>query len=158
ALSQFGLMFFTDRKQAIQEMARVVEPGGRVVVAVWDRLEKTQGYAKIAELVQQLFGSDAADAIRAPFCLGDVNELQKLFSDQSLTDLQIVTRTGTARFPSIDGWIYTEIKGWTLADYLSDEQFEQLLAEARIALQSYINAQGIVTFTTSAHIVSATVV
>src|SRR5262245_2671177 len=32
-LCQFGLMFFTDRDQAVHEMARVLRPGGRLAVA-----------------------------------------------------------------------------------------------------------------------------
>jgi ubiquinone/menaquinone biosynthesis C-methylase UbiE len=33
-LSQFGLMFFDDRRAAIREMQRVLKPGGRLAVAV----------------------------------------------------------------------------------------------------------------------------
>ena len=35
-VSQFGLMFFEDRRAALAEMWRVVRPGGRLAVAVWD--------------------------------------------------------------------------------------------------------------------------
>jgi SAM-dependent methyltransferase len=34
-VSQFGLMFFEDRRAALQEMARVLKPGGHLAVAVW---------------------------------------------------------------------------------------------------------------------------
>src|SRR5262249_54504818 len=37
---QFGLMFFSDRDKAIHEMLRVMVPGGRCAVAVWDAVEK----------------------------------------------------------------------------------------------------------------------
>lgn len=36
-VSQFGLMFFADRR-AVQEMVRVLRPGGHLAVAVWGRL------------------------------------------------------------------------------------------------------------------------
>ena len=42
-VSQFGLMFFEDRRRAIAEMWRVLRPEGRLVVAVWDSLENTPG-------------------------------------------------------------------------------------------------------------------
>jgi ubiquinone/menaquinone biosynthesis C-methylase UbiE len=44
-VSQFGLMFFSDRHQAIREMLRVLVPGGRMIVAVWDSLTNTPAYA-----------------------------------------------------------------------------------------------------------------
>ena len=43
-VSQFGLMFFSDRVGAIREMLRCLRPGGRTAVAVWDALERSQAY------------------------------------------------------------------------------------------------------------------
>ncbi|HEX9756314.1 MAG TPA: methyltransferase domain-containing protein [Nitrospiria bacterium] len=40
-VSQFGLMFFTDRPQALREMFRVLTPGGHLGIAVWDSLDHT---------------------------------------------------------------------------------------------------------------------
>jgi ubiquinone/menaquinone biosynthesis C-methylase UbiE len=48
-VSQFGLMFFQDRPAALREMARVLAPGGRMVVAVFDSLDNNPGYAALAE-------------------------------------------------------------------------------------------------------------
>jgi ubiquinone/menaquinone biosynthesis C-methylase UbiE len=44
-VSQFSLMFFEDRETALREMWRVIKPGGRLAVAVWDAVERTPGYA-----------------------------------------------------------------------------------------------------------------
>ena len=38
-VSQFGLMFFSDREPALREMLRVLAPEGTLAIAVWDRLE-----------------------------------------------------------------------------------------------------------------------
>ncbi len=64
-VSQFGLMFFADQQAAISEMARVSGPAGRLAVAVWDRLERTPGYAAVTALLERLFGADIADALGA---------------------------------------------------------------------------------------------
>src|SRR5690242_8754503 len=36
---RFGLMFFPDMQAAVQEMRRVLKPGGRIAIAVWDKPE-----------------------------------------------------------------------------------------------------------------------
>jgi ubiquinone/menaquinone biosynthesis C-methylase UbiE len=77
-VSQFGLMFFEDREAAIREMARVLRPGGRVAVAVWDSLDNTPGYAAMVELLHNLFGEHAARGLRTPYNLGDKTTLRAL--------------------------------------------------------------------------------
>ena len=52
-VSQFGLMFFADQAKAIREMRRVLRPGGRLAVAVWDSLANTPGYAAMTALLQR---------------------------------------------------------------------------------------------------------
>jgi ubiquinone/menaquinone biosynthesis C-methylase UbiE len=46
-VSQFGLMFFTDRAEAIREMLRLLTPTGRLAVAVWDSLQNIPAYASV---------------------------------------------------------------------------------------------------------------
>jgi len=154
-VSQFGLMYFDGRIAAIQEMIRVLCPGGRLAVAVWGSLERTPGYAALAGLLRRLFGAQAAESLVAPFELGDPARLQRLFAEAGFPEVQIASLEGTARFPSIEAWMYTEIRGWTLADRIDDEQFDRLLAEAQTSLGQFITPDGRVEFPEPAHIVTA---
>lgn len=155
-VSQFGLMFFEDRRAALVEMMRVLRHGGRLVVAVWDSLERTPGYAAVSQLLQRLFGDRAADALRAPFVLGDPGALRSLFDSAGFTSATVTTHKGTARFPSIKAWMYTEVKGWTLADMIDEAQFARLLEEAEKVLRAFLAADGTVAFEAPACIVTAT--
>jgi len=152
---QFGLMFFEDRVSAIQEMMRVLRPGGRLVVAVWASLDQTPGYAAMADLLKRLFGESVANSLHAPYALGDEQTLRTLFREAGVQEIQLETHQGTARFPSLDAWITTEIKGWVLADVLNDDQITLLLREARSSLASFATDEGTVAFPAPAHIVSA---
>lgn len=152
-VSQFGLMFFEDRIKALKEMRRVLKPDGILAVAVWDSLENSPGYAKMTEILKNLFGDQTAATLEAPFVLGDKNILSELFAEAGMEEAKIKTETGTARFPSIASWVHTDIKGWTLADSINDEQYQLLLDEAQKTLKPFSDDTGKVTFDAPAHIV-----
>lgn len=154
---QFGLMFFEDPVAALREMARVTRPGGRMAAAVWDALEHVPGYAAMEELLARLFGVEAATALRAPFALGDAEELRALFADAGIGSAHLTTRPGTIRFPSIAAWMHTEIRGWTLADAIDDAQYARLLEAAEVELKRFADRDGRVAFPAPAHIVTVTV-
>jgi SAM-dependent methyltransferase len=154
-VSQFGLMFFDDRRRAIAEMWRVLRPGGRLVVAVWDSLENTPGYAAVTEMLHRLFGVEFANALRSPYSLGDREALGVLFAEAGVGAAEVTTHEGTARFPSIDAWIFTDVKGWTLADMIDDAQFARLREAAQWVLRGFVGRDGTVSFRAPAHIATA---
>ncbi|MGB5619743.1 MAG: methyltransferase domain-containing protein [Desulfobacterales bacterium] len=75
AVSQFGLMFFSERQLAISEMLRVLKPQGRLTVAVWDSMDRIPVYAVEVALLERVAGKRAVNALRAPFAFGDRQEL-----------------------------------------------------------------------------------
>jgi SAM-dependent methyltransferase len=153
--SQFGLMFFEDRVKALAEMWRVTAPGGRMGVAVWDALERTPGYRAMVGLLQRLFGEEIAGGLRAPFVLGEPGEVQQLFDAVGVPHSKVETIIGEARFPSIEGWVRTDVKGWTLADAINDAQYAKLQKEAQQELIGFVRRDGSVRFDSPAHIVTA---
>jgi SAM-dependent methyltransferase len=155
-VSQFGLMFFQDRARAIGEMLRVLRPGGRLAVAVWDSLDRTPAYRAFVGLLDRLFGAGTAEALRSPFVLGDTDGLRALFRDGGAPDVQIVTHEGKGRFPSIESWVFTDVKGWTAADLIDEAGYRRLLAEAERELRAFVAPDGTATFAMPAHIVTTT--
>lgn len=153
-VSQFGLMFFQDAVKALSEMRRVLRPRGRMSVAVWASLEATPGYAAVAELLRELFGPDVAKSIKAPYALGDTQALNALFTAAGIEEITIQTVAGKARFTSVESWVYTDIKGWTLADVIDDEGYEKLRRAAPQKLSPFVRNDGSVAFEAPAHIVT----
>lgn len=155
-VSQFGMMFFSDRVGALREMLRVLGPGGRVSVAVWEALERSEAYPIEVELLERLAGSAAAEALRAPFVLGDPAELETLFVEAGVGAVAVETRRGTARFPSIRAMVEADLKGWlpVLGIELEEELIERILAEAEEALAEFVTADGRVEFEVPAHLVT----
>ena len=154
-MSQFGLMFFADQAAALREMWRVLQPTGRLAVAVWGSLEQTPGYAGVTSLLSRLFGDAVADLLRSPYSLGDVGRLERLMAEAGVAQARVQLVPGTARFPSIRSWIECDVRGWTLADHIDDAQFERLVAEAEKELAHLVDAHGEVEFAHPALIATA---
>jgi SAM-dependent methyltransferase len=157
-VSQFGLMFFADREQALREMLRVLTPRGRLAVAVWDDLASMPAYDAEVALLERLAGRSAADALRAPFVLGDRANLSAMFRTAGAASAAITTHDGTARFPSIRVMVEADLRGWlpVMGVILTEELIERVLQEAEIALAEYAGRDGRVAFEARAHIVTAT--
>jgi ubiquinone/menaquinone biosynthesis C-methylase UbiE len=154
-VSQFGLMYFEDRIAALREMWRVLRSGGCMVVAVWDSLHNQPGFAALEALFDRQLGRQAAASLQAPFALGDRGELAAMFGTAGIPDATMETRRGTARFPSIEEWVTTEIKGWTLADQVDEESCQRLQRAAKDELRGFIVPGGAVAFHVTAHLVFA---
>jgi len=154
-VSQFGLMYFEDRIAALREMWRVLRPDGRMVVAVWDALENLPGFAALEALFDRHLGEEAAASLRAPFVLGDRARLAAMLAAAGIPDAKVETRHGTARFPSIDAWVRTEVKGWTLADQVDEDSYGRLQGAARDELRHFAGPDGAVAFAVTANLVVA---
>ncbi len=154
-VSQFALMFFSDRELAVREMHRVLRPGGRVVLATWAELDASPGYAAMVALLRRVVGDPPADALLAPFGVGTEAAL-RILAEPVFPGIQVETWEGTARFPSLEAWLTTDVKAWTLDDLISDAQFDDLLGEVPAALGRFCTPDGRVSFPAPAIVAIAT--
>ena len=138
-VSQFGLMF-TQPEQAIREMLRVSRPDGRVVAATWDAIENIPAYAAEARLFEELAGSRAAAPLRAPFALGDREDLTTSFARAGASRVTVDTLTGVARFPSIRVMVEADLRGWlpAMGVNLAEDQIIDILAAAEPTLRPFM--------------------
>jgi SAM-dependent methyltransferase len=155
-VSQFGFMFM-DRDKAAHEMLRVLRPNGRLVVAVWHSAENIPAYAAEIALLERIAGTQAADALRAPFVMGDRELLVKIFKNAGARSVMIDTPKGIGQFPSIRVMVEADLRGWlpVMGVDLTEEEISQILEEAEDVLHAYVADDGRVTFDAPAHIVSA---
>src|SRR5262249_56846905 len=58
-LCQQGLQFFPDRPASLREMHRVLRSGGRLVLSVWSGIDRSPGFAVLAEALKHRISPEA---------------------------------------------------------------------------------------------------
>jgi SAM-dependent methyltransferase len=96
--SQFGVMLFPDMPKGIREMARVVRPGGRVLVNAYGDPHKIEFLGFLVGAVQTVrpdFNGPPMDPPPLPFQLADPERLRKELAAAGLKDVRVETVTET---------------------------------------------------------------
>ena len=156
-ISQFGMMFFEDMEKSAQEMFRVLRPGGSLAVATWRSVDHNPAYADIIGVLDEYVGSQAADALRLPYSLGNSNEVVSALASGGFVEIDVAVKTEMARFPSSRQMVEAELRGWLpLLDIcLTEDELESVLVESDRRLGKYAGDDGQAIFPTSAHIFTA---
>ena len=131
ALCQFALMFFEDRPRALAEMRRVLAPGGRVAVHVFQEIGRHPFYEALDRSIERHLGTSA---VRAIFALGDREGLRALLAGAGFERVTTDARAVTSRFPSPADFLAGEID----VDTASIPAMQALDAAARAALTAAI--------------------
>jgi SAM-dependent methyltransferase len=99
--SQFGVMLFPDAPKGISEMARVVKPGGRVLINVLGDIRKVEFFAFFVRGIQSIrpdFTGPPMDPPPLPFQLQDPERLRNELTKVMLKDVTIEPFTEILEF------------------------------------------------------------
>jgi len=99
AICQQGMQFFPDRWAALKEMRRVLAPGGRLAVTVWEA--PSDLFIALAEALRRHVGEEVAERALAPFSFahgaGLANEIAACgFAGATARSIMIARRIGPA--------------------------------------------------------------
>jgi SAM-dependent methyltransferase len=117
-LCQQGLQFMPDRSAATAEMARVLAPGGRLVVSVW-RSSSAFGIA-LCEALDRQFGEGTTAPWQIAYSLGDRHELRALATNAGLRNAQVHFDVKMACHSHPEEFVLGAIAGSPLADGFAD--------------------------------------
>jgi SAM-dependent methyltransferase len=123
--STCGVMFAPDHAASARELARVVNPGGRIGLANWTPAEK--GLAALFRIMKP-FQPTPPDGIGFPFDWGDEQHVNDLLGDAF--DLEIERGISPLRLPNGEAYwmLFSSSYGptRTLSESLDDERREEL--------------------------------
>lgn len=154
-LCQMALMFFPDRVAALREIVRVAAPGGIVAVLVPSSLDAQPAYGPFVDMTAQHAGAEARSLLSTYFACGDGEELTRLFAQADLAAPTRATHLGTARFPSVDALVTTEVDSTPLGERITADVYDQIRDGARRVLAPFTIADGRLEAPFEVHVVAA---
>ncbi len=104
-LCRWGYMLMADPATALGETRRVLRPGGRVALAVWDAIEHNP-WASLPgrELVERgiVAPPDPDAQTPGPFTLGDATQVSELLEQAGFADIEVQAIDLTRRHPDFE--------------------------------------------------------
>ena len=88
-ICQFGLMFFPDKQQGVNEAFRVLKPKGRFIFNVWDAIEKVDLAYAAESVIKDFFPEDQPDFYEIPFSFHDQERLRSVLSAAGFRDIHL---------------------------------------------------------------------
>ena len=143
-LCQQGLQFFPDQRAGLREMKRVLVPGGRVLLSVWEG--PTPYTVAMSAAVERHAGPEAATTLRGSRNCPDPESVRRLMEDAGFRDAQIRARTLMTRLPRIADFVLRHLAATPVAGAvaaLSEDARAALAGEVSMALRAYEDGDGI---------------
>ncbi|WP_440770997.1 methyltransferase domain-containing protein [Natronorubrum sp. DTA28] len=144
---QQALQFVDEPSAALEEMHRVLAPGGRAALSVWRPLEYQPGYVVAADALERHIGDEAGAMMRSPFPAWDGDFLRTLAREAGFDDVSITIEIGTMRYPSVAEFVRREAASSPLAEPIAAAERtvrDELIRAVGDGLDAYTDDEGVV--------------
>jgi ubiquinone/menaquinone biosynthesis C-methylase UbiE len=94
---QFSLMFFPDKPAALQEVARVLKPGGTFVFSLWDSYAHNHLVQTVNDTLAHLFPENRPTFFDTPYGYHNIDEVKTMLDETGFGDVEISVLTRMSR-------------------------------------------------------------
>jgi SAM-dependent methyltransferase len=146
-LCRLGYMLMADPAAALRETRRVLVPGGRVALAVWDRPE-TNPWSRVSRAALESHGlrPPADPAAPGPFTLADPDRVGELLEDAGFTEIELDSLGIVQTDPDFETWWQGHLdmsrQARTAVDRGDPRAVAAAKAEIRAGLARYADRDG----------------
>lgn len=145
---QQGLQFMPDKPAALREMRRVAAPGGRLGLAVWERVERQPFHAALETIIERRVG---VRIFETGFSLGGEEVVRPLLEGAGWRDVRVDTVERSVHAPSAETLVWLHVMGAAAAlpelQRMSPAEMDALIAgtqaDAGDLLARYAEGEGV---------------
>jgi ubiquinone/menaquinone biosynthesis C-methylase UbiE len=146
-LCRFGVMLFEDPQRGLQEMQRVLKPGGRMALAVWSTADTMPLMKWSYDAFQERIPEDDYPPLMKVTSLGEAGIMEAMLEQAGLADYHIEARHFDYRFESFEAyWDLMEASDILKQqfDALPEDQRDTVRDEVGRYARDFVTPQGLV--------------